>query len=223
MGDGKQSIHASGSSVDELRLAAEAAGVTLTAEAISRFNSYLDTLLLWRVRLSLTATATRSGIIRAHIADALHVAPFIESGFQVADLGSGAGFPGVPLAIVCAGASFTLIESRRKRANFLREVARGGRLVNVEVIEKRAESLPETLAGAFDVTVSRAVWQLTQFLEISRNLLRAGGLAIAMRTLRAGSEAQDNQGGFSKFKTVVYQTPGGAQHVLLAYRKMAQS
>jgi 16S rRNA (guanine527-N7)-methyltransferase len=222
MGDAKQPRHTSGSTADDLRRAAEAAGVALTTDAISRFNSYLDTLLLWRVRLSLTATATRSGIIRAHIADALHVAPLIESGFQVADLGSGAGFPGVPLAIVCSGARFTLIESRRKRANFLREVVRRVQLANVEVIEARAESVPDPFSGVFDVAVSRAVWHLTQFLEISRTLLRVGGLAIAMRTLRAG-ESQDFYCGFSQHKVVAYQTPGGAQHVLFVYRKVVQN
>ena len=215
----KRRAFASEPALDDLQQAAIAAGVTLTTDRRAQLDAYLDTLLVWRVRLSLTATATRSGIICAHISDSLWPAPFVHDGFEVADLGSGAGFPGIPLAIACPRARFTLVESRRKRANFLREVVRRVRLANVEVAEKRAEALAESRSGAFDMTVSRAVWPLKTFLKVSRRFLRAGGYAIAMRSLGAGDAAHDVYPGFSLEDVVTYRTLARAAHVLQIFRK----
>jgi 16S rRNA (guanine527-N7)-methyltransferase len=142
---------------DELSLAALAIEVTLSAPALDRCKCYVETLLLWRQRLSLTSAKTAREIVLDHILDSLHLVPFLKAGCRVADIGSGAGFPGVPLAIACPQASFVLVESRRKRANFLREVARRINLLNVEVVEKRAEELRLGLPQPFDLVVSRAV------------------------------------------------------------------
>src|SRR5512140_185186 len=135
---------------ETLARAALAVPITLTASALDRCKRYVETLLLWRQRLSLTSAATPWAIVLDHILDSLHLAPLIRPGCRVADIGSGAGFPGVPLAIVCPEAHFVLVESRRKKANFLREVARQVRLTNVEVAEQRAEGLREDFPDLFD-------------------------------------------------------------------------
>jgi 16S rRNA (guanine527-N7)-methyltransferase len=200
---------------DELAQAAAATGLPLSRAARAQFDLYLDTLLHWRTRLSLTAAATRTTIIQHHIADSFWVAVLIESDLRVADLGSGAGFPGVPLAIVRPAARITLVESRRKRANFLREVIRRLQLRNAEVIEGRAEDLPESLGSAFDVTMSRAVWCLSEFLAVSGKLLLEGGTAIALKGRRALVEAQDDEPGFRKLHAMMYDIPAGNQRALL--------
>jgi 16S rRNA (guanine527-N7)-methyltransferase len=196
--------------------AARALDVCLTDAALARFQVYIDTLLLWRRRLSLTAAATASEIIKAHIADSLALCRFVVPGMRVADLGSGAGFPGVPLAIACEGARISLVEPRRRRANFLREVVRRAALENAEVIEARAEALP---AAAWDLVVSRAVWSGTEFIDISARLLVPGGRAVVMKGRRTVARAAAQRGPFEWADIIDYRLPSGIQHWLVVYRK----
>jgi 16S rRNA (guanine527-N7)-methyltransferase len=155
----------------ELAREASTLGLVLSEHAIARFRIYLDTLLMWRQRLSLTAAATPLEVVRSHILDSLAPWKFVQPGYRLVDLGSGAGFPGIPLAIICEQSHVTLVESRRKKANFLRAVIRATGLKNVEVIEARAEVLVQQAAVPWDIVVSRAVWRLPEFLAISGRLL----------------------------------------------------
>lgn len=194
---------------------AVALGVSLSDSALARFQLYIDTLLLWRNRLSLTAAATPAAIVRSHIVDSLSLCRFIRPAMRVVDLGSGAGFPGIPLAIVCEDAQVSLVEARRKKANFLREIIRKLQLTNAEVIEERAEQLAE----AWDIVVSRAVWRLPSFLDVSEHLLRPGGIAIAMKGPRASAESLSYHGPLVPSDAVQYRLPDGADHRLIVYRK----
>ena len=206
--------------IDELVEAAHASGLVLPAAALARFETYLETLLLWRRRLSLTGASTALAIVREHVADAFFVAPLIRPGFRVADLGSGAGFPGVPLAIVCPEATVVLVEARRKKANFLREVVRQTNLDNVEVAEERAESLTDHV-GSYDLIVSRAVWPLEEFLRVGEPLLRRGGLLTAMKGPKGLAESLPHKHpGFSQPEVIYYQLHGGVRRVLLVYRRL---
>jgi 16S rRNA (guanine527-N7)-methyltransferase len=198
----------------------EALGVplTLSGSALDRCKRYVEILLLWRQRLSLTSAATARSIVLDHILDSLYVVPFVRPGFQVADIGSGAGFPGVPLAIACSEAHFVLVESRRKKANFLREVARQMRLANIEVAEQRAEVLLEDFPDLFDVVVSRAVGPVIELLTLAAPLLRHDGLVIAMKGPKGRAELAVHPG-FTAADAVEYQLPSGARHLLLVYRR----
>ena len=203
----------------ELVRGAAALGIALTDRAISRFQVYIETLLLWRGRLSLTAASTPEEIVRSHILDSLPLGRFIEPGMRVADLGSGAGFPGIPLAIACDKAHVSLVESRRRRASFLREVVRTCGLANAEVIEERVEQLAARGAGPWDLVVSRAVWQLRDFLVLAERLLAHGGLAIAMKGPKERAAGPSYHGPLLQSQTVEYQLPSGAHHRLMVYRK----
>jgi 16S rRNA (guanine527-N7)-methyltransferase len=203
----------------ELARAAHTVNVPLSAAAIGGFQRYVEILLFWRKRLSLTAAASPLAIVQRHVADSLSVIRFIRAGDRIADLGSGAGFPGVPVAIVCPYASVFLIEAKRRKASFLREVARAVALHNVRVIEARAEQLPNELLATFDIVVSRAVWRVTQFLDISKGLLKDQGLAISMKGPKGRSESIDSIGGFSPVETVEYLLADGTRRFLLVYRK----
>jgi 16S rRNA (guanine527-N7)-methyltransferase len=204
--------------IAQLQHAAGQFGLTLSDSALHRFRVYVDTLLLWRRRLSLTAAATAHEIARAHILDAFPVCRLVRDGMRIADLGSGAGFPGIPLAILCSGAHVSLVESRRKKANFLREVVRATELANAEVVEERAEQLAERSGRRWDLIVSRAVWTLSAYLDVSEGLLAAGGLVIAMKGPKATEEARDYHGRLVQADVVDYALPDGARHRLLLYR-----
>jgi 16S rRNA (guanine527-N7)-methyltransferase len=201
----------------ELVAGARDFGLALSSESVARFDTYLETLLLWNRRASLTAARTPLAIVRSHILDSLAVVRFVQAGFRVADLGSGAGFPGIPVAIVCARSTVALIESRRKKASFLREVARRVPLANVEIVEERAEAWAQRSDGAYDATVSRAVMDLGAFLRVSHPLLRSGGLAVAMKGPQAAVGAPVR--GFGAAEVVEYRLVGEQQRVLLVYHK----
>jgi len=202
----------------ELVRAASVADIAVTPAALDGFAKYIKTLLLWRSRLSLTGAGTASAIIEYHIADAFPLIRFIDKNDRVADLGSGAGFPGVPLAILRPDAHFDLVESRRKRANFLREVVRVTAIRNVTILEDRAEAVARRTPREFDVVVSRAVWRGPQFLNLSRDLLRSGGVAIAMKSVQKMAD-DFPQDGFSRPEILCYELAGGVRHALLIRRR----
>jgi 16S rRNA (guanine527-N7)-methyltransferase len=210
---GDQAIH-------ELAAASARLNLGLSQERLSLFKTYVETVLIWRERLSLTGSATPLEIVRLHIVDALHVVPLIRPGARAADIGSGAGFPGIPVAIARPAAHVVLVESRRRRANFLREVIRRSGLTNAEVVEDRAESLAYTLAGWFDTTMSRALGSVELLLRLSRPLLKSGGLAIAMKGRQARFEALATQpADFSGPEISEYTVAGGRLRALLVYRR----
>ena len=210
------SKHAAATS--ELTKGALRFGMQLTTAQLTAFEAYITTLLFWRSRLSLTGAATNLAIVRDHILDSFAIAKYVLPASRAADLGSGAGFPGVPLAIVCPQASVTLVESRRKRANFLRDVVRRCKLTNTDVIEARAEDLPPQTAGTFDVVVSRAVWTVPEFLKLAASFLRSGGRAIAMKGPKGATEILSDPG-FVEPETTTYQLLQGIERLLLLYRK----
>jgi len=204
---------------DELARMALAIPLTLSPLMLARCGAYVDILLLWRQRLSLTAAASDRSIIVDHVLDSLYLVPFLKPGFRVADVGSGAGFPGVPLAIVCPEAHFVLIESRRKKANFLREVARSLPLTNATVAEQRAEDLMTTpFTGPFDIVVSRAVGPISELLGLAAPLLTENGLVIAMKGPKGRTEPADYPG-FAAPNVVEYQLPNGAEHLLVVSQR----
>lgn len=196
------------------------AGIDLSTGSITRFRAYLDTLLRWQRRLSLTAANTPTLIVQRHIVDSLFVARHLKPGMRLADIGSGAGFPGIPLAIVCPDASIVLIESRRKRANFLREVARNACLGNVKILEQRAEAI--TGPPDFDIVISRALGSMAEFLRLSGPLLPTGGLAIAMKGPRGLQEPTGPRPPllFAKPEVFRYTLHGGVGRMLLVCRRL---
>jgi 16S rRNA (guanine527-N7)-methyltransferase len=142
--------------------------------------SYLDLLLLWNARVNLTAVRKPEEIVTRHFGESLftarHLIPTQRAENQhLIDVGSGAGFPGLPIKIWAADLRLTLIESNQKKATFLREVVRKLALTNVEVFSERAESYP----SHGDVVTLRAVERFEQALPSALRLLRpTGHLAI---------------------------------------------
>lgn len=120
-----------------------------------------------------------------HILNSAVVAELIEPGQRVADVGSGAGLPGIPMAIAAPMTQFVLIEPMERRASWLQEVVNELGLGNVEVLRSRAEEAPK---GDFDVVTARAVAALDKLLKICVPLLRPGGQVIALKGSKAAEE-----------------------------------
>lgn len=147
---------------------------------IPLISTYIDILVRWNARINLTAIRAPEDIVTRHFGESLfaarHLFPGAPQPGTVADLGSGAGFPGIPIKLWAPQIALTLIESNQKKATFLREVARALTLTNVNIKNVRAESLPE---GSFDLVTVRAVERFEAILPAAERLLApAGRLAL---------------------------------------------
>jgi 16S rRNA (guanine527-N7)-methyltransferase len=158
-------------------------GLDLADEEIACFSTYLEELLRWSKVADLVSQTDSESIIRKHLLDCLAVSPLIPFDVRLLDLGSGAGFPGLVLAIVGPARKVVLVEARRKRVNFLKEVVRKTKLVNVRVYEGRAEALAaeEALHTSFQIVVTRATWSLGKFLRLASPFIAPDGIALAMK------------------------------------------
>jgi len=134
-------------------LRARVAGlVELIAAQVEALEAHYDLLVRWNLKMNLTAIRTLGEAVERHYAESLFLGAHLPAGaLQVADVGSGAGFPGIPVAVLRPDCMVTLIESHQRKAVFLREASRG--LANVRVVAGRAE----VVVGRFDRVISRAV------------------------------------------------------------------
>jgi 16S rRNA (guanine527-N7)-methyltransferase len=191
---------------------------------------YVDLLLEANQQMNLTRIVDRDEAMQRHIADALTLLPFLPSGpHRLADVGSGGGVPGIPLAIVRPDAQVVLIESTRKKAAFLREVVQQLQLQSVQVDDRRAEAVArDDGRESFDVVVVRAVATLNWLAEWCLPLVRVGGRVLAMKGPRISEElpqarrALDPLGGA---EPVVHRVAleGAAGHVIIEIRKLRPS
>jgi 16S rRNA (guanine(527)-N(7))-methyltransferase RsmG len=165
-----------------LRAAADELGVELDATALDRLVRYVDLLDRWRSSANLISCRSAEDLIERHLLDALVCVWPCAAANAVADLGSGAGLPGVPLAIVAPERRTLLIEPRRRRASFLREVKRELDLQHVQIVPVRAEEFTHVDVEPVDVAVSRAVWSDDRMLHFAAPWIRAGGLLLCPRS-----------------------------------------
>jgi 16S rRNA (guanine527-N7)-methyltransferase len=157
---------------------ARALGLELSGEQASRLLAHLDILDDWNTRMNLTATRDRPSQVTRHLLDSLSVWPYLRGG-RVADVGSGAGFPGIPLAIVEPGRQFALIESTGKKCRFLEHVRDALGLDNVAVVQARAEAYKP--AARFDTVLARAVGPISELVRLAGPLVVGGGRLLAMK------------------------------------------
>ncbi len=153
-------------------------GVNLSAAQTEKNLNYLRLLLEANQEFNLTGITNPKEAITKHLLDSLSIHPLL-TGKTVADIGSGGGTPGIPLAIAAPKKQFVLIEAKKKKATFLLETVRELGLKNVVVVNKRAEET--TLNNAANTIVSRALGSLDYFLRVAGHLLPKGGLAVAMK------------------------------------------
>ena len=153
-------------------------GIQLDESQQHKLLAHLDLVDEWGERMNLTAIRDRPQQVTKHLLDSLSVLPWLR-GPRVADVGSGAGFPGVPLAIAAPQVHFALIESTGKKCRFLEHVRDTLGLANVEVVQARAEGYePET---RFDTVLARAVGPLADFVRNAGALVTGDGRLLAMK------------------------------------------
>ncbi len=148
--------------------------------------SYLQLLIIWNQAYNLTAIRDPQQMLIKHLLDCLSIAPFIIEHGQLADLGSGAGLPGIVLAIIKPQLQVSLVESNGKKARFLRETVRVLSLSNAQVIEARAEAAGPS--GHYDQITARALDRLAGILAVGGHLLKPGGQLLAMKGQRCDDE-----------------------------------
>ena len=159
-------------------------GVTLTEDMCRKFDRYAELLVEWNEKMNLTAITDPVGIAVKHFADSVSAVPLLpeQEGIAVIDVGTGAGFPGIPLAIVRPDIHLTLLDSLNKRLTFLSEVCRelGITATTVHARAEEGAQKPE-LRERFDVATARAVAALPVLSEYCLPYVKVGGRFIAMK------------------------------------------
>lgn len=151
----------------------------LPASVSQQLLDYLALLEKWNHTINLTAIRERERMVSHHLLDSLSVLPHLPAqARQLADIGSGAGLPGIPLAIACPRLQVTLIEPNQKKVAFLRQAKLELQLANLEVLGKRVE---DVTARQYDVVISRAFADLPDFVHAAQHLLAPRGRLIAMK------------------------------------------
>lgn len=167
----------------EVRSGLEAGGWRLATYQIDRLTRYLNLLERWNRVQNLTGIKLPGELIDRHLRESLALGPLL-NGARIADIGTGAGLPGVPLAICYPERTFTLVESRRKRVSFLRHVAAELDLGNTEIAHSRAEDLPTQ--APFATVLARAVAPPAELLAITRPLTAAGSILLVLTSAERG-------------------------------------
>jgi len=153
-------------------------GIALSERQAEQLICLLDQLDEWNQRMNLTAIRERGAQITKHLLDSLSIQPFLQ-GERILDVGTGAGFPGLPLAIVEPSLQFMLLDSTAKKLKFVAHVAASLALPNVQTVHTRAEDYRP--AQRFDIVVSRAVGPVDQFVKWAGHLCVGGGRLLAMK------------------------------------------
>ena len=156
--------------------------------------SYMELTLKANESFNLTANDTKGSFMIKNIIDSLLIVKNLDlDGKNILDLGSGAGLPGIPLAIYYKNTTFTLLEPLTKRANFLKEIAQKLGLKNVNVVNDRAEIFIKNARESFDFVTSRAVSRLNILLELSIPFLKVGGKLIAYKGINYQEEINESK------------------------------
>ena len=180
---------------EELLEKSSTMGVRFSVEQIEKFYKYMNLLIEWNEKINLTAITEPSEIILKHFIDSITILKEIEDGSILVDVGTGAGFPGVPLSIMNTTLKITLVDSLNKRLIFLQEVVKELKLENVELIHARAEEFGQNkkYREKFDIATSRAVANLSSLSEYLVPLVKIGGKVISMKAGNAEQEIEEAQ------------------------------
>ena len=181
-----------------------------------RLLDYLALLTRWNATYNLTAIRDPAEMVPKHLMDSLAVAQFV--GGTLADIGSGAGLPGIPLALALPELEVTVVESNGKKARFLREAQRHLGLKNLRVAESRAESV--RAPTQFGCLVSRAFGSLAEFVRVGAHMLADDGRLLAMKGLEPADEVAALPTGWRITATHMLTVPGLAarRHLLVIER-----
>jgi 16S rRNA (guanine527-N7)-methyltransferase len=194
-----------------------ALGLELAPAAQAKLLEYLALIDKWNRVYNLTAVRDRQQMLVQHLLDSLAVVPHF-NGASLADVGSGAGLPGIPIALARPQIVVTLIEASHKKAAFLKQAAIELALANVEVVNARVETLDA--AQRFDVVISRAFSDLPEFVALAGGLCAENGVLAAMKGVYPHEELAQLPAPYRVRATVPLAVPGidGERHLVLVER-----
>lgn len=209
-----------------LRCGAIELGIELSGEEIDRFALFTRELLRWNAKLNLTALEKVTDIVAKHYLDSLSISSLLPCGAILLDIGSGGGFPSIPLKIIRPDIVAISVDSVQKKINFQRHVARSLRLEKFRAVHSRIEDLDQGLAGGVDFVVARAVADLMVLAQMGARFLTQDGKLIAMKGSRWREEMAESAGRLDGLGLVVTDTielrlpvTGDVRGVILIGRK----
>ncbi len=200
-------------------------GYNTNEEMLEKFLKYEELLVSWNEKMNLTAITEHIDVVDKHFIDSLTGCGFIKDGDKVIDVGTGAGFPGLPLKIYNETLELTLIDSLNKRIKFLDEVVLETKLENVTTVHTRSEDFAkgENL-NYYDVAVSRAVANLTLLSNMCLPFVKVGGLFLAYKGQKAMEELEDARKEIEKLggKVIEVKNVGfnGLEHKIIVIEKV---
>jgi 16S rRNA (guanine527-N7)-methyltransferase len=176
--------------------AASLMGVSLGEKQLDLFKGYYQEIMRWNEKINLMSRSSAEVTLLKNFIDSLTAIQFLpERESRVLDMGSGGGFPGIPLKIACSTLQVSLLEASRKKASFLKHILRTLQLADVTVIHERAENLrsQESCRNSFDTVISKATFKLPQLLTLGAAFLRPGGILMAMKGADISGELAEAQ------------------------------
>ncbi len=186
---------------------------------LEKFSSYLALLTKWSKAYNLTSIKNPDDMVILHIADSLSINPYL-SGSRIIDVGTGAGLPGIPLAIINSDKQFVLLDSNNKKTKFLIQAKADLQLKNVEIVHSRAEDYKPT--DCFDAVLSRAFTSLATMLERTNHLCSKNGQFLAMKGAYPDQEIKDLNNAYivDKIAKLNIKSLDAERHVILIRHKL---
>lgn len=169
--------------------------IEITEKQVDDFYNYMNLLLEWNEKINLTAITEENDIILKHFVDCGTILKYIKDNSSIIDIGTGAGFPGIPLKILNNSLKITLMDSLNKRIIFLNDVIEKLKLSNIEAIHARAEELArnKNYREKFDISTSRAVANLSTLSEYMLPFVKKDGIAISMKGSNIDEELNNSK------------------------------
>lgn len=197
-------------------------GLELSDDAIDRLLAYLALLQKWNRVYNLTAIRESSRMVSHHVLDSLAVLPHLQA-HRIVDVGTGAGLPGIPLALANREWSVTLADSNHKKLAFVTQAIGELRIENAVIQRDRVETWHP--AAGFDVVISRAFAELQDFVRLAGHLVAPGGKLVAMKGLEPFEEIGQLPPEFRVARVIRLNVPGveGERHLVMMERSPVQS
>lgn len=182
-----------------LKKEAKNRNIELTDKALERFELYKNLMLEWNEKMNLTAITDEYQIIMKHFIDCLEITKYMSGNEKVIDVGTGAGFPGIVIAIYFENINITLLDSLNKRLIFLEEVVKNLNLKNVNIVHARAEEFAhkDEYRNKYDLVVSRAVANLSNLLEYDVGYLKLNGKLLLLKGDNVNDEINTSKNTFN--------------------------
>ena len=214
--------------MEELKKYLESQKIEYNMEILQKFDTFYDLLIEWNNKFNLTAITDKTEVEIKHFIDSITIYPYIKDNQYICDIGAGAGFPSIPLAILKPNCKFVLIDSLNKRVNFLNEVVNKLGLTNCTCIHTRVEDFAIKNRESFDITLARAVAPLNILLEYTMPLLKVNGLLISHKGSNINEEIDEAKAASNILNCKInnkyeLELPNGDYRCIIEYIKTAKT